>query len=63
MITLASTPKLWSNGRYKMELEGKSTDEAPVKTFEDLPIANASTLLLIDTQDVKFYDEESDAWV
>lgn len=63
MITLASQPKPWGHGTFKFEFEGKSTDEKPVSVYKGMPIANASTFLSIDKQDVNFYDEEKHEWV
>lgn len=63
MITLSEQGKKWSNGRMRFEFEGLSTDEKPVKEFEGYKIANGSTFLALDTQDVNFYDETNEKWV
>lgn len=47
----------------KFELSGLSTDTKPTGTFAGKNIANGSTFFEMDTQNVKFYDAENDAWV
>jgi hypothetical protein len=47
----------------KFELSGLSTDTKPTGTFAGKPIANGSYFFEMDTQNVKFYDAENDAWV
>lgn len=67
MITLDDIPKLKNGGRYEMSFSGKSTDTEPKKTWrykgENLLIANASSFFEIDTQRLKFYDEDTESWV
>lgn len=63
MITMTAPPIERGDGRFKMDLEGKSTDKLPTKEYNSMPIANASTILLIDTADVKFYDQDTEAWL
>ena len=47
----------------KFELSGLSTDTKPTGTFAGKAIANGSSFFEMDTQNVKFYDAENDAWV
>lgn len=47
----------------KFELSGLSTDTKPTGTFAGKTIANGSSFFEMDTQNVKFYDAENDAWV
>ena len=47
----------------KVELSGLSTDTKPTGTFAGKAIANGSSFFEMDTQNVKFYDAENDAWV
>lgn len=47
----------------KFELSGLSTDTKPIGTFAGKAIANGSSFFEMDTQNVKFYDAENDAWV
>lgn len=63
MITLESQPQHWGNDTYKFEFAGKSTDTKPTGEYEGMKIANGSTFLSIDTQDVNFYDEETEGWL
>lgn len=63
MITLDSTPRLKEGGKYEMSFTGKSTDEEPIGTYKDKPIANGSSLFLMDTQSLKSYDEDTDTWI
>lgn len=45
-----------------MEINGKSTDEKPIKTFQGRLIGNGSTLFEMDTCTTYMYDEESHKW-
>lgn len=63
MITLSEMGKPWTNGRTRFDFEGLSTDEKPVGEYEGLPIANGSTFMCLDTQEISFYDESKDAWL
>ena len=46
-----------------IELAGLSTDEKPKKEFESYPILNASTFFEMDTGNLYWYDEDSEAWI
>lgn len=48
--------------RSWMELYGLSTDEKPIKKFEDVFIGNSSTFYTMDTGDTFIYDEENHKW-
>lgn len=48
--------------RSYMELYGLSTDEKPIKKFNNTFIGNASTYLEMDTKKVFIYDEENHKW-
>lgn len=63
MITISGQPSVEADGRFKYNLEANSNDELPVKEFHGHKIANASNVLIIDTADVKFYDQDSESWV
>ena len=62
MITLDSTPKLKAHVKYEHEFTGLSTDTKPTGTYEGKGIANGSSFFMLDTQEISFYDEGSDAW-
>ena len=47
----------------KFELSGLSTDTKPTVIFDGKKIANGSSFFEMDTQNVKFYDADSDTWV
>lgn len=63
MVTFNGSPKQWEGGRYLMELIGLSTDEKPIGKYQEKEIANGSTFMSIDTQDVNFYDQANEQWV
>ena len=46
-----------------MEFRAKSTDIKPIGTYEGEPIPNGSVYLEMDTQNVYFYDGETDEWI
>ena len=48
--------------RSWMELYGLSTDEKPIKKFEDVFIGNSSTFYEMDTGNAFIYDEENHKW-
>ena len=48
--------------RSYMELYGLSTDEKPIKKFENTFIGNASTFYCMDSKEAFIYDEENHKW-
>lgn len=46
-----------------LDFDGLSTDEKPTQTFGSLKILNGSTFFAMDTQEVFFYDGETDSWL
>lgn len=42
---------------------GKSSDTKPTGEVSGIQIGNGSSFLEIDTQDIKFYDGDTDSWV
>lgn len=48
--------------RVWMELYGLSTDEKPIEKFEGAYIGNASTLYIMDKQEMWIYSEENHTW-
>lgn len=42
--------------------KGLSTDTRPTGKWEDTVIKNGSSFLEIDTQNIQFYDQESQVW-
>ena len=63
MITIDETPKRKQNDTFEFSFSGLSSDTKPTGTYEDMKIANASSFFEIDTQELKFYDEEGETWV
>lgn len=67
MITVDSTPKLKQGAKYEFPFSGLSTDTKPTVTYHyggaEMPIANASSFMEIDTKKLFFYDEEHETWV
>lgn len=61
MIT--SENQINRNGKIEFELRGLSTDQKPATTFGGAKIANGSIFLEMDTQDLYFYDEATNAWL
>ena len=49
--------------RSYMELYGLSTDEKPIKKFENTFIGNASTFYCMDSKEAFIYDEENHRWL
>lgn len=43
--------------------KGLSTDTKPTETWDNTAIKNGSSFFEMDTQDVKFYDAATDAWI
>lgn len=48
--------------RAKFPFEGLSTDTKPTDEEDGVKIKNGSSFFELDTQDVKFYDEENGEW-
>lgn len=46
----------------KFSFAGKSTDTKPTGTWEGTTIKNGSSFMEVDTQNVLFYDQESENW-
>jgi len=63
MITIDETPRLKTGGKYEFSFKGLSTDAKPTETHMDLPIANGSSFMEIDTKELKYYDEAGKSWV
>lgn len=49
--------------RAWLELYGLSTDEKPIRKFENTFIGNASTYYEMDTKKSYIYDEENHRWL
>lgn len=47
----------------ELSFKGLSTDTKPTVKYDDLPIINGSTFFEMDTQEVYFYDEDTDDWL
>lgn len=47
----------------ELSFKGLSTDTKPTVKYDDLPIINGSTFFEIDTQEVYFYDGDTDDWL
>lgn len=61
MITITQIGK---DPNYRiLRLVGKSSDEKPIKFFQNQVITNGSILFEIDTGYVYIYDAEVDLWV
>ena len=58
MITLVK-----DDTKKELDLNGLSTDTKPTVSFEGLKLTNGSTFFEMDTQNVYFYDEESEDWL
>ncbi len=63
MITIDTTPKLKQNGAYEISFKGLSTDNKPTVKYNNVPIANGSTFIEMDTMKLSFYDEEGKQWL
>lgn len=61
MVTFNNEPR--KTEEFKYEFEGKSTDTKPTVTYAGRKIKNGSSFFEIDTQNVKFYDADTEAWV
>ena len=62
MITLSDIPRPMTGGKFEISLKGLSTDTKPTATYKDIPIANGSTFMEINTKKLFYYDEDSDSW-
>lgn len=49
------------NGKAK--LYGKSTDTKPTISFKGVALTNSSTFFEMDTQEVFFYDGDTNSWL
>ncbi len=58
MITLDK-----SDVNEPLSFKGLSTDTKPTVKYLSIPIPNGSTFFEMDTQDVYFYDGDSDSWL
>ena len=63
MVTITDTAYSNSGLNYTLSLVGLSTDEKPTGVIQGLKITNGSTFFEMDTQKVKFFDEENTAWL
>lgn len=63
MVTMTETAYSNSGLNYTLSLVGLSTDEKPIDAIQGLKITNASTFFEMDTQKVKFFDEENMVWL
>ena len=52
-----------SIGEEVFSFKGLSTDSKPTDEYMGKTIANGSSFFEIDTQDIKFYDADSQSWV
>lgn len=55
--------KLGNTESRLMEFRAKSTDIKPIGTYKGEPIPNGSVYLEMDTQNVYFYDGETNEWI
>ena len=53
----------YQNNTVELQLKGKSTDVKPTGTYNGKKIANGSSFFEIDTQNLKFYDADTDSWI
>lgn len=63
MITIDETPRLKKGNTYEFAFKGLSGDTKPTNVYDNMAIANGSTFLEMDTQSLKFYNEEAGTWV
>lgn len=61
MITAVKT--VMKDNLKMFEFRGLSSDTKPTETYEGETIGNGSTFFEMDTQEVKFYDAGTNAWV
>lgn len=47
----------------ELSFKGLSTDTKPTVKYDDLEIINGSTFFEMDTQQIFFYDGDSDDWL
>lgn len=47
----------------ELSFKGLSTDTKPTVKYDDLKIINGSTFFEMDTQQVFFYDGDTDDWI
>lgn len=63
MITYEIESLDYASGTAKFSFEGLSTDTKPTVKHEGYSIANGSTFLIMDEQDLKFYNKDTEDWV
>lgn len=63
MITIDGTPKLKQNGTHEFSFKGLSTDSKPTQKYKNLPIANGSIFIEMDTMKLSYYDEGGKQWL
>lgn len=51
------------NGKVEMAFKGLSTDTKPTVSYNFQKIVNGSSFFEIDTQNLVFYDGETDSWL
>ena len=62
-VSYDANPACRPDGTYEFSFSGLSSDTKPTESYKHMPIANGSTFLEMDTQELKFYDGEGKAWV
>lgn len=58
MITLSK-----DDTTNELSFKGLSTDTKPTENYDSLAITNGSTFFEMDTQEVYFYDGDTDTWL
>lgn len=58
MITLSK-----DDTTNELSFKGLSTDTKPIGEYDSLKITNGSTFFEMDTQEVFFYDGDTDTWL
>lgn len=61
MVTVFRTQQ-YNNEADNIEFYGLSTDTKPTGKYGSRVIGNGSSFFEMDTQDVYFYDEDSETW-
>jgi hypothetical protein len=60
MITVDS--KVKSEDGWQIDFNGLSTDTKPTEKYGEYDIANGSSFFELDTQQIHFYDADSNTW-
>lgn len=55
--------KKYETGDALYSFKGLSTDTKPTGSYNNFNIANGSTFFEMDTQEVYFYDGDTDSWL